>query len=792
MKRLFVAALAIVLPALALGQSVLRPPSGANTGVIYLTDFGAVSDAKYGRDTITAATNSPVVTFTAYSFAPTDVGKSIFISGIGASGGNFTGTIATYNSTHSISLNTNPGTAVTTAVEEVDYGTDNLPAFTAASAALHTLVGNYVFNDQSVKFECGNGKYYVSGPLNFTGLGHPSGGNHVTIEGGCTIVGTGVNGVILDALGTQEATFRDFTIYAGIKAGNASIGLQVGRFGLAGTTNLGSQGLYNNYDSVVIYGYFSKSAYYNFAAEDNGCFNSTFSNENATNGTYGGIYDGYNHWNAQSTFQTQVNAVDTQVSFDNNIGGMNCHYVSVGTGALWIGNVRGLHFTQGYDLVDTANVSHGIVLYTGTTGNIQGLTLDNFHQELSTALSENFYITATASTANATASFALHDATAAIDSCPVGLTVGQGIYDKTSSAIIGTVSTCPAGTQTLTFQGTGASAASSGAADALSFPISPTITGFSYHDSSNQAINQIIASDPVNVYKTTFQDFTIKIESFGGGVTPMMFDNSQNYTMRDFNIQVPQSAGILFPTLPTAVGGGIFCITTSENCMFILPRIGAPTSAFQSALYYDTAAGCVTHINTSAIRNALGCNITELEATTTPIQTAGAGWLSTDTTITVDACPSDVAVGAPVIDQTTKKWIGTFASCAVTTLTLQAASLSAGSLNDKVGFPLTLTTNQNGQTFSNGGATGEVDLVLPVASDMYSYCFTNNAAAGVPFAIYAPGPSGKFASGAAVGVVGGSVNSSTGVGKYPEICVESHNITNIWNYRSSTGTWTLT
>jgi len=331
-----------------------------------------------------------IVTFTNANFTADRVGQQIFIQGAGASGNNYIGAITGFTSTHVITVNPTPSTPMGNVSAEVAYGTDNILPFNAMFAAARAIAGNTGDRTTGASIYCPPGNYYVSSSINATALGLQFGSKNVTIYGpGCNIIGTAVSGPVLDMLGDTNVIVRDISIYGGFKGGNASMGIQIGRYGKSTTNNPGAQAVYNEHNNVHVWGWFSRSALYNFAAEDYKCDNSTFYNANSGSGSYAAIYDGLNHWNAISNFVTQdpANAVDQPVSFDDDIA-ISCHFQNVGTsGSLWVANARHIEFQGGF-LQNQGAGGSGVVLY----GTPQENLIFNIHMENQTGLSQNFLI----------------------------------------------------------------------------------------------------------------------------------------------------------------------------------------------------------------------------------------------------------------------------------------------------------------------------------------------------------------------------------------------------------------
>ncbi len=119
--------------------------------------YGALHDGIVISANVTATSGSATISVTggATPFVVGDVGKVILISGAGAGGAPFRGTIATYISSTSVTLNTTAGTNVTLAW--MCFGTDDTAAVQAAINAAHTAGGGTVYLKKGI--------YIINGAL---------------------------------------------------------------------------------------------------------------------------------------------------------------------------------------------------------------------------------------------------------------------------------------------------------------------------------------------------------------------------------------------------------------------------------------------------------------------------------------------------------------------------------------------------------------------------------------------------------------------------------------------------
>ncbi len=137
-----------------------------------------------------------------------------------------------------------------------------------------------------------------------------------------------------------------------------SIGLQLGR----PSPNGSAAGMY--LDHVSISGYFRFAAFYNLNAETQ--LDVKLNASNAAKGGFGAVYDGVNHWNAQSAFVTITSPVDRMESFNDNTC-LNCRITSSGDGGvpMWIAGTAELTFENSY--VSNFNRGPGAILFGQNT-----------------------------------------------------------------------------------------------------------------------------------------------------------------------------------------------------------------------------------------------------------------------------------------------------------------------------------------------------------------------------------------------------------------------------------------
>lgn len=117
-----------------------------------------------------------------------------------------------------------------------------------------------------------------------------------------------------------------------------------------------------------------------------------------------------------------------------------------------------------------------------------------------------------------------------------------------------------------------------------------------------------------------------------------------------------------------------------------------------------------------------------------------------------------------------------------------AAALGArGNITQSKTANYTVVGTDNGATFDNTGATGEVDFTLPAEANNMNFTFCVVAA----FTVKVIAPTGvKIAIGASNSAAAGNVSNATPFG-----CVTLYSpngATTQWVARNSTGTWTVT
>lgn len=350
-------------------------------GAISAVDYGVVGDGQFTTAPVTSDTSSHTLTFdSSVTFTAADVGKSIFVGGIGAAGANFTSTIKAFNSAHSIDVTDLPGTTVSTTTEEIDWGTDNAKAFNDWCSAIRAAAP-YATNAGSVRADISQGIYYVSAGIECAGISNGHATRVVAISGnGAQIIGSAVtpgvsnpSGIIFDGLGSPAVRVLNLSIYGGLKAGNAKYGFVQGRFGTQATQNYGAAGADDACDGIVVAGWFDGGMpYLNSGAEDVVCRDAKFNNYSTTAGSYTAGWDGVNHRDIKAVdpvTYANVNAVDTIGTFDD-VGCDNCRFGAVANGqaAIFLANVRGFNLNGGV-IRSTGTASYGVDLW-GTVGTI--------------------------------------------------------------------------------------------------------------------------------------------------------------------------------------------------------------------------------------------------------------------------------------------------------------------------------------------------------------------------------------------------------------------------------------
>lgn len=261
-------------------------------------------------------------------------------------------------------------------------GTDDTTAINAALTYAKALpaAGSLARPFQLVSPK--NHSCLITGPLNFTGIVLP--GNSVSM--GTIYCKTAA--VCIDALGSRFIKFDELTLYGDI-TNPPAIGLQTGRISATSAD-------FFNFNQVRIVGYYTFAGHYNFASEQvnyNGLY---VYNRYASAGAYGVVLDGYNHWNAQSSFQTQTLPTNTRQSMEGDTfnGGQLQNQVGP---ALWAGGTRAVKLDNTYVAsVAPVGTKEVIDLYARDAAGNENATF-NIHTETDSA-NDVFLLTGTYAT----------------------------------------------------------------------------------------------------------------------------------------------------------------------------------------------------------------------------------------------------------------------------------------------------------------------------------------------------------------------------------------------------------
>lgn len=236
------------------------------------------------------------------------------------------------------------------------YGHDDSAAFSNATAQARNALSNGPF-PPSAQINVPQGNYLFVHPWDLTALQ----GEAMTISGsGASIICAATGIVCVDGLGSRMLKINDLAINTGLAA-IPKIGLQIGRSNTAALMQADRDVLRN----VTIRGYFSLSGFYNLNSETSYFDAMTSYNNLPGNNFYCAIQDGYNHFNAQSSFVTELAPVDTPQSFDENTyQSLDVRHTGGGP-TIWVGNTN-RHTLQGYSA--TIGAGNGAVIYAETSG----------------------------------------------------------------------------------------------------------------------------------------------------------------------------------------------------------------------------------------------------------------------------------------------------------------------------------------------------------------------------------------------------------------------------------------
>jgi hypothetical protein len=247
-----------------------------------------------------------------------------------------------------------------------DYGAvcngqaDDSAAFNAATAAARAV--SVIGGTQPARIISPyNQRCLINNPVNFTGFTKLG----VEVDMGEIDCATGGR-ICFDATGSRFIRWH-FQM-RGMTSNPPSIGLQLSR--VDGTTVADLHAL----DRVLIRGSFTEAPLYNFASETNVFLDCYFYNESTAANTHAIILDGYNHWNASSTFATITAPVDTAASSFNEQLFLGGQFYSTatdsGSSPIWVGGARRTRFIRSY--VASLGAPYIVTLYSAdVAGNLQ-------------------------------------------------------------------------------------------------------------------------------------------------------------------------------------------------------------------------------------------------------------------------------------------------------------------------------------------------------------------------------------------------------------------------------------
>ena len=227
---------------------------------------------------------------------------------------------------------------------------DSGPAINLATAAARAL--SNPLGTITAELKCPPGLYMTNEALNFThfsdavALGGSNQGLNFTVScyGAQIVSGPSfpANQSIIDAIGSRFIRLRGVTV-SGSQNAPPLNGIQIGRDGyLNGEPASGGDSMVFN--DVVISGWFSRCAYYNFGGEQTVNFNPNY--ENLQTGGHDICLDGENHWGVTSPYVTETIPQNSPVSFNSNsfYGGKVTGIVS----PIWLDNVSRPEFHDFY------------------------------------------------------------------------------------------------------------------------------------------------------------------------------------------------------------------------------------------------------------------------------------------------------------------------------------------------------------------------------------------------------------------------------------------------------------
>ena len=351
------------------GGGAARTLADRAADVVNVADFGAKGDFRVGGCDNYTSSSSNVVTASCPQFYDADVNRTIILGNVKGAGTVFKSTITAVSGQVSTSnglpvyryatLSTTPPSADFNTIE---VGTDdtapinNAIAFARAKAPV-TINGSTA-TPATVFFP--DGTFLTTGPINNTLPVGEAGAGYA----GLRIIGTGMiwgatTGAVVDALGSRYIRWDGPSIQ-GDSFIVPSVGLQVGR--LENTSSNSADN--NDYEHMQIGGDFTLAALLNEQSETTTWHKDHFYNSQP-NG-YAVILDGYDHFQATSSFQSDGESPDACESFDENLFDNVIMSASI---PLWMGCTNRVKFVSSYAVNTGSGAPYGVMLYNETSGN---------------------------------------------------------------------------------------------------------------------------------------------------------------------------------------------------------------------------------------------------------------------------------------------------------------------------------------------------------------------------------------------------------------------------------------
>lgn len=271
------------------------------------------------------------------------------------------------------------------------YGNEDSAAFNAAMAAARLLIQQVPVETVNIPANRvpwtvsipPNTRCLIENPVNVTGFVQLG----VRLTGGTIECAT--NGQpCIDALGSRFVKYENIHIH-GAQINQPSIWIQYG------TVN-GSSAEDHTFDRITGRGFASFTALYNFGAEGPVYENVYTYNESQDPYTYNVVTDGWNHWNAHSSFITVTAPVDVHVSCGCGlfIGGSALNTSAYGGAPYWLAGTGDMKWVSGY--AAALGSTYCVIIYQEgvLTTNIDSNMSPYLHCEKNSTLTDNFYITA--------------------------------------------------------------------------------------------------------------------------------------------------------------------------------------------------------------------------------------------------------------------------------------------------------------------------------------------------------------------------------------------------------------